>query len=323
MDPFQNNIYGTNTMLRSPLARSIPAFQTKALGPTVEQTYRPVTEDLNSINPMFRSIYQRFNDSLADLQRSEELSRQQADTSRQQLIGDYNRGVSQAEQQRLSNIDQARRSNQDAQTSNRIRARAIGGAPSSGFLELATRLDEQAGKNINEANLQATNRIQQVESDVMKSLSGIEDTLNKTIAQIESDRRLSLRERDAAVAQAEEAAAQAAIRAAAQSGNMDLLNSLLGGGDSGNIGASGGSVLGASDVAIDIPDSQTGSSGGSGALKMAALSNPIAYPVYKQVERLSNEGKLTDKGYYGSVVGNAASDPYGFAKRAGKRFFGF
>lgn len=307
MDNFQNNIYGTNTMFRSPLARSVPAFQSRPLGVAPEQTFRPQTADLESVNPMFRSIYQRFNDSVADLQRGEEAARGQAGQSRDILVGDYNRGVQQAEQQRVSNIDQARRANQDAQTSNRIRARAIGGAPSSGFLELATRLDESAGRNINEANTQATNRIGQVESDINKSLFDIESRLNQTLAQIESDRRLSLRERDAAVAQAEEAAAQEALRraaASAQAGNMDLLNALFGGGDQ-----STGSVLGEQTtnegnvLGIDVEQ------GGDTRWVNYIPGYAAGMLTNRKLQNLANEGKLTDAGYYGKNIGRVVSNP--------------
>ena len=223
---------GTNTLFRSPLQKSIPAFATKSLGAPQDQTFNPTPVDVNTVNPMFRGIYQQFNDSLNDLQRSEQFSRQNANLGRDSIVQNYDRGVASTEAQRISSMDQARRNNQDFQTQNRVRARAIGGAPSSAFLDLSNKIDQQTQRDFSGINTQAADSIRGFEMGAMEALNKIEMDLNKTIMEIESNRRLSLRERDAQVRSAEENAARAAI------GLMQNSESGMGGGE--------GSVMGES-----------------------------------------------------------------------------
>lgn len=202
---------GTNTLFRSPLQKSIPAFATKSLGAPQDQTFNPTPVDVNTVNPMFRGIYQQFNDSLNDLQRSEQFSRQNANLGRDSIVQNYDRGVASTEAQRISGMDQARRNNQDFQTQNRVRARAIGGAPSSAFLDLSNKIDQQTQRDFSGINTQAADSIRGFEMGAMEALNKIEMDLNKTIMEIESNRRLSLRERDAQVRSAEENAARSAL----------------------------------------------------------------------------------------------------------------
>lgn len=241
-----NATFGNNSMFRSPLARQTPNFMTRPIGQDIGQTFRPQQADLNRVNPMFREVYQRFNDSLSDLQRSEDLSRNQANQSRDMLANNYNRSVQQAEQQRIADLDQVRRANKDAQTANRVRARAIGGDSSSGFLDLANRIDQDAQQNVFKTNTGASNRISEAEQNAFKAFADIENRLNDAIAKIESDRRLSLRERDSMVRELEEQAARRALAAAQMAGMYGQ------GGDEQQQGRQG-SVMGLN-FEVEVPD---------------------------------------------------------------------
>lgn len=225
-------------MFKSSLKGALPNFATQGVGLPATQTYQQQPVDVNTVNPMFKNIYQSFNDSIADLQRSEQFSRQNADNNRQVILQNYDRGVTAADAGRTTEMDQARRSNQDFQTQNRIRARAIGGAPSSAFLDLSNRIDQQTQRDFSGINTRAVDAARGYESQTIEALNKLEADLNQTILQIESNRRLSLRERDQQIRAAEENAARSAM-------------GLMQGAEQSNY-SGGGNVLGANDTEIEL-----------------------------------------------------------------------
>jgi hypothetical protein len=175
--------------------------------------------DLNQVEAAYRPYYEAFNATLAQLSARENALRKEAEQSQELAARNLERGYTLAEQQRIAATDQLRRQNQDLQTQNRIRARAIGGAPSSAFLELANKTDLETGRQMAQQGMNYENRIKELDDRAFETVNKIEQDLLKAIGQIEADRTMSLRERDAAITQAKREAAARAL-AARQYGGM-------------------------------------------------------------------------------------------------------
>lgn len=200
------------TIVRS-LRRETPRFLVNPIDSNVQGADYTLT-DINTVDPRYRAIYQGYNDTLTNLANMDRIAREQAEGQRQEIASMYDTGAQRAENKFINRQDVIRQSAQDAQLSNRIRARAIGGGASSGVLELANRVDRDAIKNIATAAGEYTGSLSDLELKAMQGVNSIRDNLNQTIANIINNKSLSLRERDQAIAAAEAEAKRAAELAA-------------------------------------------------------------------------------------------------------------
>lgn len=222
-----------NTLVRTPRTR-MPEFFATPISPDQSTTYDTV--DINTVDPRYRSIYQSYNDTITNLANMDRMARERGEAQRQELKAAYEGGAGRAENRFINQQDVIRQSAQDAQLMNKIRARAMGGGASSGVLELANRVDRDANKNVAMAAGEYTGALSDLELKGLQGINSIRDSLNQTIASIIQNKSLTLRERDAAIAKAEEDARTAAREAA-------YYNSLYGG-DSMDTMAGTGNVLG-------------------------------------------------------------------------------
>src|SRR5690606_20187577 len=246
-----------------------------ALGPEFTRTLglpnvnKPQAVDLNAVNPAYRSIYEAYNNALANYDLAEQSAREYAATAQSNLNRELGTTLQQLENQRRSNIDLARQGGQDAQTQNRIRARAIGGAPSSGFLELANRIDRDTNRGILGFNQQASIGATNARTAALRALADIENNLNNQIFQISQNRNLSLRERDAAI---QDAISRAQARAAQTVDWDSFLNSF---GEE-DVDQGSGRVLGANTMQF-VPGA-IGSKTGGGLLFRQPVPAPQSIP---------------------------------------------
>lgn len=202
----------------------------------------PQKIDLNSADPMYHDIYNEYNSTLDQLNSRLANAQQQAQTGQQAVQKGYDVTTGNLENQYNVGLDTIRSANQDAQLKNRLAARAKGGAPSSGFLDLSNRTDLQSQKDIAQAGRGLQQGYQEADLTAQKALAAIQASLGDIVAQIQGDATLSLRQKNDQINQARSRAAQLAAS------NVDW-NSILGGTQD------GGQVLGAStsaDGSLDI-----------------------------------------------------------------------
>lgn len=133
-----------------------------------------------------QATLQAYNDLLATLQGQEAQQKQQAIQQEAQAL--------QGAEAQKRNITQ---NVQDVTRSNRIRARAVGGASSSGYLELQNRAEREASQQAGGVDLQYGNQI-----------ASIQNSLNEKISAIQADVRKSQREKDLEIANIENSAMQ-------------------------------------------------------------------------------------------------------------------
>lgn len=223
---------GQNTQFTAPQRTPLPDFMTRQFNLPELQIGKA---DLSAVAPQYKDIYQQFNQSIGALQGQREAAVRQAEQARDLLVNNYNRGVQSAEQQRIQQAGQNRQSAQETQTANRQRIRAIGGAPSSAALELQNRVDRDAMRNLSSINNAYSNRLGDLENTALQSLGQIENNLQNTVNDILNNATMTLREKDAMIRQAQEAAAQRAAY-------NNMMAGLYGGGGGG--GRTAGAVAG-------------------------------------------------------------------------------
>lgn len=226
--------------------RPPPNFAQK-IGLLNQNPVLPQKVNINNVDPAYRDYYQAYNDSLDTLTGQAENNRKQATLGQQDVQNAYNYATTGAENAYKSNLAGIQSANQDAQLANRLRARAVGGAPSSGFLDLANRTDVQSQKDIGAAGAQLGQAYQGADLTAEQSLSKIIGDLNNSILQIQQNGQLSLRQRDNAIAQAKAKAAQDAYMA-----------SLLGGGQGNGGGNPAATSAAEPQLTVDIPDTPAG-----------------------------------------------------------------
>lgn len=257
--------------------RPAPTYQNKATL-LAANPYLPEKVDLNKVDPQFRDIYGAYNDRVDQLQGSLANTRSQAQSAQQDVQKGYDIATTNAENTYTGNMDTIRSANQDSQLANRLRARALGGAPSSGFLDLANRTDIQSQKDIGKAGQQLGLAYMSADQIASKAYGDIISSLNDAILKIQSDGTLSLRERDQRIQSAKEAAAKAAADAANWA-------SLFGNGDTTNTNTP--SVLGAEDHQVPTgtvgnpPDNQVFRSENTSGIANA-IGSAFMTPAQKQ-----------------------------------------
>lgn len=181
----------------------------------------PDAIDLNQVDPNYQSIYNEFNNNLNYLNTRLQNAQNTAQAS-QKNIGDvYNTNTTNAENAYTANLNTIQQSNQDAQLANRLRARASGGAPSSGFYDLANRTDNQTQRDVAGAGNTLQSAYSEANNLASQAYTQIQASLNDVLAGIQNDATLSMRQKDSAINSARLQAAQQAA----------YLQSLLGGGD--------------------------------------------------------------------------------------------
>lgn len=102
----------------------------------------------------------------------------------------------------MRNKDQLRQGYQDATVLARQRARALGGAASSGYLDTLQGLDKTLLQQLGSQDQAAQSNITQAALQAQKAMSDLESQLQKTIDSINAQKTMSLREKDKAIAQA-------------------------------------------------------------------------------------------------------------------------
>lgn len=157
-------------------------------------------------------INQRYEDEQAGFNTSEGLIRTQTDQNKQSVQTNRDFAIQKAEQQGQSAARQARQAYQDSLVQTRRRARAVGGAGTSGFLELNNMLDRELQGNLTGININVQNVVGEASNIAQDALNNLELALQKAIAGIEQDRRTSRREKDMAIKEAEFAAADQAVQ---------------------------------------------------------------------------------------------------------------
>lgn len=106
---------------------------------------------------------------------------------------------------------QARQSYQDSILQTRLRARAMGGAASSGFMDLTSRLDQALAGNLTNIDMTSMTALNKVKLTADKALTDLQDEMNKSINEIAKQKNTSIRERDKAKATIQMEAAEAAL----------------------------------------------------------------------------------------------------------------
>lgn len=151
-----------------------------------------------------------YQDALLDYQNQEDLFRNQYDRSKGNINNQLGQTIQQANTNALQQTTQARQNYGDLITQTRRRARAVGGSSQSGVLELYNMLDRDLQQNVYGINATKGSAIDQANTVATQALGDLEAKLTETIAAIDSDRRLSLREKDAALREIEYQATAAA-----------------------------------------------------------------------------------------------------------------
>lgn len=193
---------------------------------------------------------QEYNDSLAQLAQQESNIRASNEAQQGLISKGLENTMKQSLSQRLLDRQRTQQNRLDAQKSNRMRARAIGGGTSSGFLDLTGRTDQQATQNMFDIDSRAAGFEGNAQLEAQKGLQSLQSGLQDALMKIEADRSLSRRNRDDMMNKALEAY-QAQL---ARSGGAGGGGGMMMGGD--------GNVLGAStennnanqpeEIAIDI-----------------------------------------------------------------------
>lgn len=225
-------------------------------------------------------INRQYTDLMTDFDRSQGLLTNQANQSRDFLNQSMEQGMTRAEREALTGQNQARQNYQDLVAETRRRTRAVGGAPNSGYLNLTNRLDTGLQGNLNDIATKKSDFVNNLSLAGTQEIARIQSELDKQLASIESNRRTSAREKDAALKNAELKAAEellavsqrmAAQRAAAQQNNglSDLMTTLFGGNQQ-----QGGSVQGAATGGYVAPDGNVYASAGDYVRQNIAFTSP-------------------------------------------------
>lgn len=225
----------------------------------------PQIVDLNTVDPAYRPYYAAYNDSITNSGNQVTQLKNQAQMGQTDVGNAYKASIQGAKNAYQTNLTGIQSANQDAQLSNRMRARAVGGAPSSGFLDLANRTDIQSQRDIGKAGQDLGQNYAQADLVANQALTRIIGDLNSAILGIQNNANLSLRERDNAIADAK-ARAAAAAQQAAYLASLNGVNNNTGGTD----------VLGAQTQATDTYDTgNTDALGGAGSDQMTqSIANP-------------------------------------------------
>lgn len=178
--------------------------------PAVIAPSLPQKVNLDEVDPSYRDIYQEYNNNLDYLNTRLQNAQQTATASSRNVDEAYKTNVTGAENTYTTRLNTAQQANQDAQLANRLRARAIGGAPSSGFLDLANRTDIQTQRDVGQAGRELQTAYQKAQQLASQALTNINTALNDAIAQIQGDASLSLRQKNDAIQQARIRAASVA-----------------------------------------------------------------------------------------------------------------
>lgn len=160
---------------------------------------------------LIQGVNQRYSDQISDLDRSQKLLETETGQNKDFVARNRDFTIENAQENAANAARSARQNYQDAILSTRRRARATGGAGSSGFMELTTLLDKELQSGLTGINNSAHNMESQARITADKALGDLELSLQKAVAQIESDRATSRREKDDAIREAEFAAADQAI----------------------------------------------------------------------------------------------------------------
>lgn len=208
-----------------------PQGQAAPFRPAINYAQTPITAntpslpekvDLNAVAPHLKDVYQEYNNNIDYLNTRLSSANQQAQSGQQQVQSAYDTTANQAEDAYRTSRDNIQSANQDSQLRNRLVARATGGAPSSGYLDLVNRTDIQSQKDIGQAGRSLQNNYAQANQIAQQALGNIQSALSGAIAQIQQDASLTLRQRDQAITDAKIRASQLA-----SSVNFDdILNSL-------------------------------------------------------------------------------------------------
>lgn len=183
----------------------------------------PSKVDLNGVDSNFRDIYAAYNQRIDQLSANLGAIQNQATAAQGDVQKSYDLSVQDAEGAYNNTVNSLRDANQDAQLSNRVRARAVGGAPSSGFLDLANRTDIQTQKGLASAGSDLSRSYSVADQSASKALTDIMTALQGAIMQIQSNASASLLEKDQAIRQVRErAAALAAQRVQETWGDLGL-----------------------------------------------------------------------------------------------------
>lgn len=209
----------------------LPDYLRRQLAP-VESMNSPQEVDLNSVDPSFRPYYEQFNNLLRNLKAREDILRREAAIAQQTAVENAERQLTSLINQKTQAQANIREGLEDVLTQNRMRARAMGGSPSSALMDINARTEREALRQMGNLETDYANRIINTEKETKTKIDQIENELLKQLAAIESDKSLSLRQRDELI----ERAKMEAIRAA---------RNVVGGGSS---GLNWGSVLGLDDI---------------------------------------------------------------------------
>lgn len=155
---------------------------------------------------------QMYNDEIADLDSGLGLVKDSVQQGKDFVGRQADNTMNALDQRQLVNQRQLRRDYQDSILEARRRARAIGGASSSGYLDITSRLDQNLSQNMQTLGSQVTDLKSQVLLTKDQAMFELENKLQSTIAQIESEKRSSRRKKDQMIADAELAAADEAIK---------------------------------------------------------------------------------------------------------------
>jgi hypothetical protein len=104
-----------------------------------------------------------------------------------------------AENQARASTLGARQNYADLMTQSRRQARAVGGAPGSGVMELYNKLDMGLGQELGNIGRQRSGTVGQAQDETNQALMDIENKKTEQINLINQDRRKSLREKQAAL----------------------------------------------------------------------------------------------------------------------------
>jgi hypothetical protein len=154
---------------------------------------------------------QSYNDQITNLGNQEGQIKTSATSGKDYINQLRNSNVSDLTNQGDLSKRQARQSYQDQILQTRIRARALGGAASSGFMDLTGRLDQALASNLTGIDTTNMSAMSKVKITADKALTDLQAEMDKNINEIANQKNLSLRERDKAKASIQMEAAQAAL----------------------------------------------------------------------------------------------------------------
>lgn len=175
-----------------------------------------------------RGMANLLNTTLQELERREgnirnETERQQ-ELLRNVLLQNYNT----LQQDRLNQQELARQLNEDMQLQNRLRLRAMGGAPGSAMLEMQNKQDREIARRFADIDNTYTSKLNETENKILGQGTELEKELARRLSEIDALRTQSLREYELAKMRAEqerlerERAEQARIARERAAGGMDI-----------------------------------------------------------------------------------------------------